>query len=151
MKNIDFEKMAKESLISMQKSAEKSNGFLSVYPIDKFVMKKHTAGDVFAVDGITAYGLLSFETEDTIVRPVFLDAQVWHMAPDEGRCGILHLQYLKHSKYKKSFEPHWIANWLSCGWLRTEELEMTPSEISERLLNDALDSFWWISLEKTHS
>lgn len=98
------------------------------------------SGQVFAVFGIYAYELFHQQIDDDEITaeylPVVIDGKSFGEFPEEGRSGVLHL--FRISKYGGNIVecPEWQASYISCGWLRTKELELSATEIIENITDE---------------
>lgn len=102
------------------------NDFVSYNESSKIILRKK---EQFAVFDSIAYKLNRFHNEECLMLPVILKGKIWGEFPDEGRSGLLHVFLNQHRK-------RWSCSFISCGWLHTEELELTNQEIISKIADE---------------
>jgi hypothetical protein len=114
----------------------KSNGGLRRYRNSK---------QIFSIDGDYAHDVTprSFydndKWSDTFCAtyrfiPIVVGGSIFHSLPDEGRTGILtEVRVCNPMRGRYSRHLSWIPQ---LGWLLTKELELSPREIAENIMDD---------------
>lgn len=117
------------------------NGFVTFETSERIVTR--SSGQRFAVFGSYAYELFeqTIDDEDDLIEyvPAIVDGKAFGSFPDEGNSGILHLFRISKQRGKTVQNPEWWCSYLSCGWLRTRELEMSAQQILENI-SDEIDA-----------
>jgi len=111
------------------------NGFVAYEQSERIVVRSN--GQKFGVFGHIAYELFEqiIDNEEAHIEyiTVIIDGKAFGEFPDEGKSGILHLFRISKCRGKAEANPVWSAGYLSCGWLRTQELELSAAEIFENI------------------
>jgi hypothetical protein len=111
------------------------NGFVTYEESERIV--ERSSGQKFGVFGCHAYELFEQTIDDEEFHieyiPVIIDGKAFGKFPDEGKSGILHLYRISKSRGKVEEDLVWSVGYLSCGWLRTQELEMSAAQILENI------------------
>ncbi len=116
---------------------EKSKGGIRRYRKSK---------QIFAVDGDTAYDVTprGFYDNDKwsdsfcstfVFRPLVVGGSIFQSLPDEGRTGIL--TEVRVCSPKRGWYRKYLS-WISCGWLRTGELDLEPEQIEQNIFDDVM-------------
>jgi hypothetical protein len=133
MKNYTEEQLA--LIRSKIENQDTLNGFVTYENSERIVTR--LSGQVFAVFGCYAYELFEQTIDDEECHieyiSVVINGAAFGEFPDEGKSGILHLYLISKSRGKFIENPAWSAGYLSCGWLRTQELEMSAAQIIENI------------------
>lgn len=66
-------------------------------------------------------------------RPMVVDGKMVIELPDEGRCGVAHL--IRRIGKDGTISP-WHVSYISCGWLRIDELQLPARQIAENIANE---------------
>ena len=99
---------------------------------------------IFAIDGYYAYDVTprAFYDNDQwsdsfcstyVFCPIVVGGSVFESLPDEGRTGFL--TEVRVCSPKRGWYRKYLS-WISCGWLRTEELDMEPEQIEQNIMDD---------------
>jgi hypothetical protein len=79
-----------------------------------------------------AYDLHRINNEECLAFPAIYKGKLMAQWPEEGRGGLLYLIYIKGKK-------RWVATYVSCGWIYTEELKLSNKEIWNNIVEDVVD------------
>lgn len=115
-----------ERIQEISESRSACNGFVYYDESSKIVLRKK---EQFAIFGSIAYKLNRLHNEECLILPVILKGKVWGEFPEEGSSGLLHVFYNKEKE-------RWCCFYMSCGWLHTDELEITNQEIVNNIVDE---------------
>ena len=118
----------KEKIQEILEEKQTCRDYVSYEESSQIVKRKK---EQFALFGTIAYKLNRFNNEDCSMLPVILKGKIWGEFPDEGRSGVLHVYYIKGRR-------RWGCGFIPCGWLHTEELELTDKEIALNIAKEII-------------
>ena len=118
-----------EKIQEIPKSRSACNGFVYYSESTNIIWKKK---EQFAIFNTTAYKLNRLNNEECLMLPVVLKDKIWGEFPEEGQSGLLHVFYNKK-------KIRWGCCYISCGWLHTNELELTNQEIENNIVEEIID------------
>lgn len=67
-------------------------------------------------------------------EPVIIDNKAFFVAPDEGKCGVLHWHLWEQRRGKPC--DNVFVSALNCRWMRQDELNLSNEEIFEHIVEE---------------
>jgi hypothetical protein len=115
---------------------KKNDGFVSYEWSDRVIVR---GNQTFAIFGDLAYDVSKqkFNYDATCVRGtgklcVSINGRYLAEFPDEGQSGIMGMYIINRKNKNVKGTPTFVP----CGWLHTEELNLTNDEIRDNIFND---------------